>query len=122
VTAFAYDRQGNVTERTVKRSNGSATLSVKASFDALGRLLTETLGIGRPRSFVYDKQGNVTAITDPRDAGLFDPDAKNLWFGLHCRSSIRVKSIGVICKGRWISINGRGGTCGNYLSIFTDCE
>ena len=64
---FAYDRMGNVTQRIVKRSNGSATVSMKASFDALGRLLTETLGIGRPRAFAYDKQGNVTALTDPRD-------------------------------------------------------
>jgi RHS repeat-associated protein len=64
---FVYDRMGNVTQRTVKRSNGSATLSIKASFDALGRLLTETLGVGRPRAFQYDKEGNVTAVTDPRD-------------------------------------------------------
>ena len=64
---FVYDRMGNVTQRTVKRSDGAATLSMKASFDALGRLLTETLGIGRPRSFAYDKEGNVTGVTDPRD-------------------------------------------------------
>ena len=76
VTAFAYDRMGNVTQRIVKRSNGSATVSMKASFDALGRLLTETLGIGRPRAFAYDKQGNVTALTDPRDVTLFDAGAK----------------------------------------------
>jgi RHS repeat-associated protein len=64
---FVYDRMGNVTERTVKRSTGVATQSIKQSFDALGRLLTEKLGAGRPRSFAYDKEGNVTSITDPRD-------------------------------------------------------
>lgn len=64
---FVYDRMGNVTQRTVKRASGVATQSMRASFDALGRLLTETIGANRPRSFQYDKEGNVTAITDPRD-------------------------------------------------------
>ena len=63
---FAYDGQGNVTQRTVKRGNGVVTASIKQSFDALGRLLSETLGAGRPRSFSYDKEGNVTGVTDPR--------------------------------------------------------
>lgn len=64
---FTYDRMGNVTQRTVKRSNGSMTSSMRASFDALGRLLTETIGASRPRSYQYDKEGNVTAVTDPRN-------------------------------------------------------
>jgi YD repeat-containing protein len=64
---FVYDRQGNVTQRTVKRANGTPTQSIRQSFDALGRLISETLGVGRPRSFAYDKEGNVTSITDPRN-------------------------------------------------------
>ena len=64
---FAYDRMGNVIQRTVKRSDGSAVASIKQSYDALGRLVRETLGVGRPRILTYDKDGNVTAVTDPRN-------------------------------------------------------
>ncbi len=64
---FAYDRMGNVTQRTVKRSDGIAVASIKQSYDALGRMVRETLGAGRPRVLTYDKEGNVTAVTDPRN-------------------------------------------------------
>ena len=63
----AYDRMGNVTQRSVKRSDGSAVVSIKQSYDALGRMVRETLGAGRPRVLTYDKEGNVTAVTDPRN-------------------------------------------------------
>jgi YD repeat-containing protein len=64
---FTYDPMGNVVARTVKRSNGAVTQTMAQSFDALGRLLTVTLGAGRPRSFAYDKDDNITGITDPRN-------------------------------------------------------
>ena len=63
---FAYDRMGNVVSRTVKRSDDSAVTSIKQSYDALGRMVRETLGTGRPRVLTYDTEGNVSAVTDPR--------------------------------------------------------
>lgn len=63
---FAYDPMGNIVSRTVKRSDGTATQSIKHSFDVLGRMLTETLRAGRSQSFQYDKESNLTGITDPR--------------------------------------------------------
>ena len=64
---FIYDRMGGVVSRTVKRSSGTTTGSITSRFDALGRLLGTTLGVGRPRSFAYDKESNLTGVTDPRD-------------------------------------------------------
>ncbi|VAV97660.1 hypothetical protein MNBD_ALPHA04-538, partial [hydrothermal vent metagenome] len=65
---FKYDAMGNILSSTIKRSDGTRAQSIKASFDVLGRLLTETIGAGRRRAFQYDKEGNVTGITDPRDS------------------------------------------------------
>jgi RHS repeat-associated protein len=75
-TMFTRDAMGNVTAQTVKRANGSTARAVTRTFDALGRMLTETLGPSRTTRWQYDKVGNSTQITSARSYATtqaFDP-------------------------------------------------
>ena len=62
---YAYDAMGNVVRETVKRADGSAARMVRREFDALGRLLTERLGLRSPARLGYDRVSNLTSLTDP---------------------------------------------------------
>jgi RHS repeat-associated protein len=64
---YVNNAMGGVTSETVKRSNGTIARQVTRTFDELNRVLTETLGPSRTRSFAYDKMGNVTQVTSPRN-------------------------------------------------------
>ncbi|MCL4672958.1 MAG: RHS repeat protein [Sphingomonadaceae bacterium] len=62
---YAYDAMGNVIRETVRRTDGSTARMVRREFDALGRLLTERLGLRSPARLGYDKVSNLTSLTDP---------------------------------------------------------
>jgi RHS repeat-associated protein len=64
---FAHDAMGNVTSQVVKRTNGTTARSITQTFDAIGRMLTQTLGPSRTWTSAYDKMGNVTSVTSPRN-------------------------------------------------------
>ncbi|MBK8631702.1 MAG: RHS repeat protein [Sphingomonadales bacterium] len=73
---FASDAMGNVTSQTVKRADGSTASGITRTFDSIGRMLTETLGVGRTTAWSYDKLGNPTQIVSPRSNATtqaFDP-------------------------------------------------
>lgn len=63
---YGYDALGDITSQTVKRANGSDASSITRTFDALGRMLSETLGAGRTSTFAYDKNDNPVSMTSPR--------------------------------------------------------
>jgi RHS repeat-associated protein len=73
---YAYDAMNNVTARTTKRGDLTVAASMSRTFDALGRMLTETFGPGRTKTWAYDKNGNPTEVVSARNfatAFAFDP-------------------------------------------------
>jgi RHS repeat-associated protein len=73
---YVYDAMNNVTSRAVKRGDLSVAASMTRTFDALGRMLTETFGPGRTKTWAYDKNGNATQIVSARNFATtfaFDP-------------------------------------------------
>ena len=69
-TTYAYDSNGNLVKEVDPRGNAQganpsdyATLS---TYDAAGRLLTETDPLGDQTTHVYDAVGNEVSVTDPR--------------------------------------------------------
>ncbi|MBA4778191.1 MAG: RHS repeat-associated core domain-containing protein [Pseudomonadota bacterium] len=74
--AFNHDAMGNVTQRQVRRADGSPSSTIASAFDSLGRMLSLTLGPSRTTSWTYDKNGNATQMVSPRNhplAASFDP-------------------------------------------------
>ena len=63
---YTHDAMGNVGTMTVKRANGTQARAIQRSFDALGRIMSETLGVGRTTTWAYDKNDNVIKTTTPR--------------------------------------------------------
>jgi RHS repeat-associated protein len=73
---YVNDAMGNVTSQTVKRVDGSTASAIARSFDALGRMLSETLGANRTTTYQYDRVGNMTRMVSARGNGFdsaFDP-------------------------------------------------
>ena len=62
---FTLDAQGNVTQILWKNASGTTTRQHTATFDALGRALTDVGGMSQTTAFGYDSQSNDLSITDP---------------------------------------------------------
>ena len=63
---YVSNAAGGVTSEITKRSNGTMARAITRTFDALNRMLTETLGAGRTTSWAYDKVGNATQLVSAR--------------------------------------------------------
>jgi RHS repeat-associated protein len=61
---YTLDAFGDRTQITTLGLEGM-TRTRQATFDALGRRLTEIGGAGQTTSYIYDNVGNITAIADP---------------------------------------------------------
>jgi RHS repeat-associated protein len=62
---ITYNSAGNITQVLWKTSGGTTTRQHSATFDALGRMLTDVGGVSQTTTYGYDSNGNVTSITDP---------------------------------------------------------
>jgi RHS repeat-associated protein len=64
---YSHDAAGNVLSQTVKRADGTQAFGIQRSFDALGRIISQTLGAGSAKArtieFAYDNVGNMTQLT-----------------------------------------------------------
>ncbi len=67
-TTYSYDGNGNQTKVVEPRGNVTGAnpddYATTSSYDAAGRLLTETDPLGHTTSYVYDKVGNRTSVSD----------------------------------------------------------
>jgi len=63
---LTYDAMGNVTAARTKYSSGMNARSITSTFDELGRMLTQTLGGNRQKSWTYDERGNEISATRAR--------------------------------------------------------
>jgi YD repeat-containing protein len=63
--AITYDSAGDVTQTLWKSASNVTKRQHTATFDALGRMLTDVGGQSQTASFTYDNNGNVISITDP---------------------------------------------------------
>jgi YD repeat-containing protein len=63
---YIYDAMGNVLSNSVKRTDATQARAIQRSFDALGRIISETLGTNRITTWAYDKNNNVIKSTTPR--------------------------------------------------------
>jgi RHS repeat-associated protein len=59
---YVSNAAGGVTSEITKRANGTTARSIGRTFDALNRMLTETLGPNRTTTWSYDKVGNATQL------------------------------------------------------------
>jgi RHS repeat-associated protein len=62
---FTYDSAGDLTQTLWKNSAGTTKRQHTATYDALGRRLTDVGGASQTTTFGYDSDDNVTKITDP---------------------------------------------------------
>jgi YD repeat-containing protein len=62
---YTLDALGDRTQTLVLDAGGNTTGMHSATFDALGRLLTDIGSVGQTTSYKYDSNGNRTQITDP---------------------------------------------------------
>jgi YD repeat-containing protein len=69
---YEYDLMSNMTSMKVKRSDNTDANVIINTFDTLGRMLTQTLGGARQRSWSYDKNGNVETATGARSMRSID--------------------------------------------------
>ena len=62
---LTYNSAGNLTQTLWKNSGGTTKRQHTATFDALGRMLTDVGGASQTTTFGYDSNGNVISVTDP---------------------------------------------------------
>jgi RHS repeat-associated protein len=62
---YTYDAMGNISSATVRRADGSTSQQITRAFDELGRLISQTSGVGHTARQAYDKLGNVVSATSP---------------------------------------------------------
>jgi RHS repeat-associated protein len=62
---LTLDAMGNTTQTLWKNAAATTKRQHTATFDALGRLLTDVGGMSQTTTFGYDSQSNLTDITDP---------------------------------------------------------
>jgi RHS repeat-associated protein len=69
-TTYFYDADGNQTKVVEPRGNVAGAnpddYATTSTYDAAGRLLTETNPLGQTTTYTYDKVGNQLTVTDPR--------------------------------------------------------
>jgi RHS repeat-associated protein len=61
---YVLDAAGQRLKEVVKDTNGSMVRQMERTFDALGRIATETDGMGRTSQFTYDELDRWTGTTD----------------------------------------------------------
>ncbi len=78
-TAYTLDALGDQTLLQVKNASGTVTQQHSASFDALGRMLTDVGGVGQTTTITYDNNGNTLTVTPPSPSGAvtYSYDALN---------------------------------------------
>ncbi len=62
---FTFNSASNLTQTLWKNSGGTTKRQHSATFDALGRMLTDVGGASQTTTFGYDDNSNTTSITDP---------------------------------------------------------
>jgi RHS repeat-associated protein len=64
--AFTLDAARDVTQTLWQNSSSTTKRQHTATFDALGRMLTNVGGVSQTTTYSYDNNGNWVSITDPR--------------------------------------------------------
>lgn len=62
---LTYNSAGNITQILWKDSGGTTKRQRTATFDALGRMLTDVGGESQSTAYAYDSNSNVLTVTDP---------------------------------------------------------
>jgi RHS repeat-associated protein len=79
---YFYDQNGKVAKLVEPRGNVQGAnpddYATTYTYDAAGRLVTETDALGHPTTHAYDKVGNQTSVTDPKShISAYEYDAQN---------------------------------------------
>ncbi|AZE84350.1 Rhs-family protein [Pseudomonas orientalis] len=75
-TAYAYDLNGNLLEKTEHGDDGSQ-LVTRYERDHAGRLVRKTLPDGNTVDYTYDRQGNLLSVEDGHWALAYEYDKQN---------------------------------------------
>ncbi|MGY4641414.1 RHS repeat-associated protein [Pseudomonas sp. TE24901] len=75
-TAYVYDLNGNLQEKTEHGDDGSQ-LVTKYQRDPAGRLVRKTLPDGKTVDYTYDRQGNLLGVEDGHWALAYEYDSQN---------------------------------------------
>ncbi|CRM04351.1 Cell wall-associated polypeptide CWBP200 [Pseudomonas sp. 28 E 9] len=75
-TAYAYDLNGNLLEKTEHGDDGSQ-LVTRYERDHAGRLVRKTLPDGNTVDYIYDRQGNLLSVEDGQWALAYEYDKQN---------------------------------------------
>ncbi|MCD7041233.1 polymorphic toxin type 47 domain-containing protein [Pseudomonas sp. MAFF 311096] len=75
-TAYVYDLNGNLQEKTEHGDDGSQ-LVTRYERDHAGRLVRKTLPDGNKVDYAYDRQGNLLSVEDGHWALAYEYDAQN---------------------------------------------
>ncbi|SEF08837.1 RHS repeat-associated core domain-containing protein [Pseudomonas palleroniana] len=75
-TAYAYDLNGNLLEKTEHGDDGSQ-LVTRYERDHAGRLVRKTLADGEVVEYTYDRQGNLLSVDDGHWALAYEYDVQN---------------------------------------------
>jgi RHS repeat-associated protein len=62
---YSLDALGDKTQINTYNSSSTLERQHSATFDALGRMLTDVGGVGQTTTYTYDPNGNALTITDP---------------------------------------------------------
>ena len=62
---FTYNSAGNLTQTLWKNASAVTKRQHTATYDALGRMLTDVGGVSQTTTYGYDSDSNVLTITDP---------------------------------------------------------
>ncbi|WP_340141049.1 RHS repeat-associated core domain-containing protein [Pseudomonas poae] len=75
-TAYVYDLNGNLQEKTEHGDDGSQLIT-RYERDAAGRLVRKTLPDGAVVDYAYDRQGNLLSVEDGHWALAYEYDRQN---------------------------------------------
>ncbi|MCS4251446.1 RHS repeat-associated core domain-containing protein [Pseudomonas sp. BIGb0164] len=75
-TAYVYDLNGNLQEKTEHGDDGSQ-LVTRYERDPAGRLVRKTLPDGKTVDYTYDRQGNLLGVEDGHWALAYEYDSQN---------------------------------------------